>query len=1134
MKNKLIGDDFSGKIPCVNLFYRTMRITVFLLCICSFCAMADNAHSQTAKVTLKKNQGTMLDVLHEIEHQTNYLFIYSNDVDMSHPVSIDVKDKTVETVLTRLFAGKGISFQLEGMHIVLSANPATVIGTGTSPQQRETTETLTGTVFDEQGEPLIGVSVKVQGTNIGAITDMEGKFTLQAPLKSTLEISFIGYKPRTITVGKEKHFNIYMEEDTKLLDEVIVVGYGTTSKRKTSAAIASINAADIAKTPTANITQSLAGRAPGLIVNTSGGGINNYASISIRGGETPLFVIDDIICEERDFRNLNPEDIDQMSILKDAASTAVYGARAANGIIMVVTKQGKAGKMSVNYSFNYNWSRPTIMPEKLSSYEAARYLNMGLANDGMKERFSAEELKLFADGSDQHHYPNVDWQELAMNRFAPEQRHTLTVTGGSEKVKAYTSFSYYDQQSIYKNNTNNLQRYNYRTNLVADFKEVGLKVTSDIEGYLVKSREPLSTTGGNYYSVWSHIQNKLPWENAYNQYGQLNNIPDNPMAEISPEAGYSKGEIVTVRANLGLEWSVPWMPGLRLKTMGNYRITSDRQKDWKKSPILYDWDGNPNTPSKPSLNKYYWNRQEYTVQAFANYDRTFNALHTVDFTAGIEANKYMYDNATLGRKEYLLDVDQINPGPVATATNSSTEGTHTRAGVVARLKYDYASKYVVDGSMRYDGSDNFPRGKRWGTFYAASAAWVLSEEAFWQNLKDRHIFDLFKIRASYGEIGQDNIAAYAYLQSYGLDERGYLLGGSFYPGFSEGTLVSKDITWYTTRSMNIGVDFSSLNNRLSGSVEYFRMSTKGYLTSPSNVNYTDPLGTALPQVKSDGESIRQGGEFILQWKEKRGDFEYAVAANFTYFDSYWMNNPYESVTDLKNPYKRTTHAKGYWGVGYETLGYYQNQEDVMNSPKRQNSVNLGAGDIKYHDFNGDGIIDGNDQHRIGKNASPRGQYGLSLDLNYKGWFLNMLWQGATAKDFYLGDKLQGQGTNAGYLAVIYDFQKDVWTPENTDAKFPRLRSTPGYNGNNNYASSDFWLLNTGYLRLKNLNIGYDLKHKVLKRVPWITKCDVSLSGYNLLTFSSSNKYNIDPEIGDGNLYTYPVSKVYSISFNIGF
>ena len=1133
MKNKSIGDDYKLKNPHVNLFYRAMRITTFLLFFCSFCALADNVNSQTAKVTIKRSNVTLLDVLNEIENQTNYLFIYSNDINVKRPVSINVNAKAVNSVLAKLFAGKDVAYQMEGTHIVLTKTEKSLNEVSVQ-QQSKRMENITGVVLDEAGEPIIGASVKVQNTTIGTITDLEGKFKLELPAKSVIEISFIGYRTKTVVVGKEKHISIYMEEDTKALDEVIVVGYGTTSKRKTTAAIASVNAEDIAKVPTANITQSLAGRAPGLIVNTSGGGINNYSSISIRGGATPLFVIDDVICEERDFRNLNPEDVEQMSVLKDAASTAVYGARAANGIIMVVTKQGKAGKMSINYSFNYNLSQPTIMPDKLNSYDAAYYLNQGLANDGMKERFNAEEMELFANGSDPHHYPNVDWQKLAMNTFAPEQRHTLTVTGGSEKVKAYTSFSYYDQQSIYKNNTNNLQRYNYRTNLIADFKEVGVKVTSGIEGYLTKSREPLSTTGGDYGSVWSHIQNKLPWENAYNQYGQLNNIPDNPLAEISPEAGYSKGEIATVKANMGLEWTVPWVAGLRLKALGNYRLAADRQKDWKKSPVMYDWDGNPNTPSKPSLEKNYWNMSEYTVQAFANYDRTFNVVHTVSATAGIEANKYMYDNATLGRKEYLLDVDQINPGPVATATNSSAEGTRARAGLVAHLKYDYASKYVVEGSMRYDGSDNFPKGKRWGVFYAGSAAWVISEESFWKNLKDRHILDLFKIRASYGEIGLDDISAYSYLQSYNLDERGYLLGGKFYPGFSEGNLVSKDISWYTTRSTNVGLDFASLDNRLSGSVEYFRMSTKGYLTSPSNVAYTDPLGTSLPQVKSNGESIRQGGEFIVQWKEKRGDFEYAIGANFTYFDSFWMNNPYEAETDLKNPYKRTTHAKGYWGIGYESLGYYQSQEDVMNSPKRQNSVNLGAGDIKYYDFNGDGIIDGNDQHRIGKNSSPRGQYGISIDLNYKGWFMNMLWQGATSKDFYFGDKLQGQGSDYGYLSVIYDFQRDVWTPDNQNAKFPRLRSTSKYNGSNNYGSSDFWLVNTGYIRLKSLNIGYDLKHKVLKRVPWITKCDVSLSGYNLLTFSESNKYDIDPEIGNTNLYTYPVSRVYSISFNIGF
>jgi len=274
---------------------------------------------------------------------------------------------------------------MEGTHIVLTKTEKSLNEVSVQ-QQSKRMENITGVVLDEAGEPIIGASVKVQNTTIGTITDLEGKFKLELPAKSVIEISFIGYRTKTVVVGKEKHISIYMEEDTKALDEVIVVGYGTTSKRKTTAAIASVNAEDIAKVPTANITQSLAGRAPGLIVNTSGGGINNYSSISIRGGATPLFVIDDVICEERDFRNLNPEDVEQMSVLKDAASAAVYGARAANGVIMVVTKQGKAGKMSINYSFNYNLSQPTIMPDKLNSYDAAYYLNQGLANDGMKEQ----------------------------------------------------------------------------------------------------------------------------------------------------------------------------------------------------------------------------------------------------------------------------------------------------------------------------------------------------------------------------------------------------------------------------------------------------------------------------------------------------------------------------------------------------------------------------------------------------------------------------------------------------------------------------------------------------------------------------------------------------------------------------
>lgn len=432
--------------------------------------------------------------------------------------------------------------------------------------QQSKTEKITGKIVDESGEAIIGASVKVQGSTIGTITNMEGEFMIpNVPNKAVLEISYIGYKPLEVAVGKSKDLRITMEEDTKTLDEVIVVGYGTTSKRKTTAAIASVNTEDIIKAPTANITQSLAGRAPGLLVTTSGGGLNNFSSVSIRGGGTPLYVIDDVISEERDFRNLNAEDIDQITILKDAASTAVYGARAANGIVMIVTKQGKAGKMSVNYNFNYNWSQPANMPNKLDAHDAAFYKNMSMTNDGLAPAYTDDELELFRNGSDPRRYPNTDWQKLCLKNFAPEMQHTLTVTGGSEKIKAYTSLGFYDQKSLYKFDVNSFKRYNFRTNIVADFKEIGLKVTSSIEAYKTDLRSPNAKSGDSYYHTWGHIQNKAPWEIAYNPNGQIFNTPDNPLMEISPDAGYTKNENLSAIANLALEWSVPYVPGLRLK-----------------------------------------------------------------------------------------------------------------------------------------------------------------------------------------------------------------------------------------------------------------------------------------------------------------------------------------------------------------------------------------------------------------------------------------------------------------------------------------------------------------------------------------------------------------------------------------
>lgn len=1104
-------------------------------CLCGLLLAASlNSYSQ---ITLNARGASVKSLIHQIETQSDYRFFFEDGLSgLSKKVNINAKDQSITQVMDAICSQAGIGYTIKGDNqvVVHAQNSVTATAQQSAPKK------IKGVVNDPTGTPVIGANIRVKGTSTGTISDIDGNFVLEVDGNAELlEVSYIGYKTQNIPLKGKKEFKIVLKEDTETLDEVIVVGYGTTSKRKTTAAITSVSAEDIAKVPVADVTQSLAGRAPGLIITQSGGGVGTTANISIRGGGTPLFVIDDVVSESRDFENLNPEDIEQLTILKDASATAVYGARAANGIVMVVTKQGKAGKMNVNYNFNYNFSQPTYLPEKLGSYDVLNYRNIAQQNDRMSPTTSEADLQKYKDGSDPYNFPNTDWRELCLRDFSPEQRHNLSISGGSENIKVYTGLGYYDQESIYRTNAHNMQRYNFRNNIVATFKEIGLKVTSGVDAYIWKMRQPATHQGTGMWMIWSHIASLKPYELAYNKDGQIfSGSVNSPLIDLSSDGGYYRQERTSVRGNLGLEWDVPHVPGLKLKALGNYTIVNDRDKTWTKTPYAYDLEGNPNTPGKPNLSKNTYYHNNFTTQFFADYNQTFKSLHTVGATFGMEASGSDIDNNSLSRQEYLLDIDQINFGPVSTAKNSSTEQVgYRRAALIGRLKYDYAAKYMIEGSMRYDGSDYFPKGNRWGVFFSGSAAWMISEENFWKPLKDRHIFDSFKLRASYGEIGLDGstdgrLGRYEYMPSYNYSERGGYIGGVFMPGFSEGGLVATDITWYTSKNANVGFDFSSLNSHLSGTVEYFRMSTTGYLASPSNVGYTAPLGVSLPKVKSNGESIRQGLETWLQYKGNIGSLNYSVSGNVTVYDSRWNINPDEAETSLKNPYTRQTQVGSYWGNGYNCLGYYQGFDDIMNSPKRPNSVDLGAGDLKYEDFNGDGIIDGNDQHRIGTGSSPRMNYGINLSMDYKGWNFNMLWQGAGSYDIYMGNTLQG--SDSAMPPIVYDFQTDFWTPDNTDSRFPRLHSAPGFNGSNNTVTSSFWLVDAKYIRLKNISVGYDFKHKLLKGVPWLSKCYVGLTGYNLLTFSPAKKFGMDPEIGDGNLYAYPVSRVYAISLNVGF
>lgn len=996
---------------------------------------------------------------------------------------------------------------------------------------------IKGVIKDGTGYGVIGAAVVVKGTTNGVVTDFDGNFELNAKVGDVLEISYVGYKTVTIKATAQP-MSITLQEDTELLDEVVVVGYGTTSKRKTTSAVAVVKADDIAAVQVSNITQSLAGRAPGLIVQQSGGGLDQRASISIRGGGTPLYVIDGVICETRDFENLNSNDIESMSVLKDASATAVYGARAANGIIMVTTKRGETGKMNVDYSFNYSLSGPANMPEKLGSYDVAYYINQSRLNDGMAAVYSDEDLELFRNGKDPEGHPNTDWQELMMKDYAPEMRHNLSISGGTENIKVYTALGYYNQESLYRTDTHDVQRYNFRSNVETNFKEIGLKMTTGIDAYILDKQNPNVNGAGGYYYVFSHIQNTSPTKVAYNPFGQIyNGTPDNPLLDIAEGGGYNKSSETSVRGNLNLEWALPWVKGLTLKATGSYGITNDRYKNWSAKADTYDWEGNKAAASKPSLSKSSNYHNQYNLQFFADYSNTFAEVHTVGATFGVEASGSDYDNMSVSRNNYILNIDQINSGPVASAQNSSSEGTSfRRAAFIGRVKYDYAAKYMVEANVRHDGSDYFPSDKRWGTFFSGSLAWAASEENFWKNWGIDKVFEQFKVRTSYGEIGQDdadNLGRYRYLSSYNYNPKGVYLGGAWNHTFSEGNLVCNDITWYTTKDFNVGVDFASLNSRLSGSIDYFAKITTGYLASPSNVGYTAPLGKSLPKVKTDGEYIRQGFEFILQWKDRIGDLSYGASANFTVYDGKYNINPYESETDLKNPYKRSTQESSYTANYYKSLGYFKDYLDVMNSPWRTSSSNVMAGDIKYYDFNGDGKLDGEDQHRLGAGRAPKANYGINVDLGYKGWNFNMLWQGATNYNVYLGSNLIN-GADVGYDVLQYDFQTDYWTPDNTDAPFPRLHSSSSFNGGQNTRGTDFWMVDMKYIRLKNISIGYDFKHKLLKKVAWMSKCNLSLSGYNLLTFSPAMDYGYDPEFGVESGYGYPVNKTYTISLNIGF
>lgn len=1092
---------------------KRLNLRTALISLCMFAFVGTSA--QTGTVTVKLRNASVKELFSAIEKQTSYRFSYRDaEIKGKGNVTISATNRELKQLLEGELSKLGLKYAVSGNKIIV-----TPVAAAASAQPKK----VTGKVVDANGEPVIGATIKEQGTANGTITDFDGNFTLDVADNAMLEVSYIGYKSQELKAVVGKTLSVTLREDTEVLEEVVVVGYGTTSNRKLVAAVSTMKTDKVSDLPFTNNGSSLQGRVAGVIVQNQGGEPGSTPSIFIRGGGTPLYVIDGIIRDAADFNTLTSSDIENISVLKDASATAVYGAQAGNGIVLVTTKRGSSEIPTVEYTGGFDWSKPTTLAEKATTKEITDFYNAAYLYDGNNSVFyTPEEVAKMG---------NIDWRSLALKNWGPTMRHNLNLSGKTAKgLKYYTSIGYLDQGSIFKTDYNTYQRYNIRSNISSTFDKIGLEIGLAVDGALEK-RNPNPEGQGN---IWRNLIGYMkPYDQPFNSDGTYTDLDIHPLVYLDEESGYDNKRNLSINTQLYANWNIPWIKGLKAGVIGNYHYTSYDNKFFYSPAPQYTSTGSlkdPGMAKNRRMSTEHWWESVKDLQVNVEYEKAvgkhfFNLQGVYTYT-----NSYK-EKITGERRGFTSsNMDQMDFGASANQKTGGMAYESARLGYVGRLRYSYADKYFIEGNFRYDGSDNFAPNHRWGFFPSAALAWVPSEEGFMQILKERHIIDFLKVRLSYGQVGlEEGVNRFGYKTLYYYNEFGAVLGGNYQPSIYEGNLVdAANLSWYKQNVFDVGFDLYTLNNRLNITFDYFYYQTKNYLMAPKN-RYSTTLGKDLPQIKSNSELRRAGIELSLRYKNKWRNLNYDLGFNATYYNEMWALDESEDLDVLMNPKKRVSQEKLNWGRIYHTTGIYQNMEDILDSPRRVGSTDLRPGDLGYQDINGDGKIDDEDCTRYGKPSKPSFDYGIDFNLEYKGVFLYGLFQGTGPRYMMLGGLMRTD--NIGLMS--YKFQMDSWTPQNINAKYPRVSSEGSKNANNNIISSDFWMVNASYFRLKTLQLGYDFKYSLLKNVKHISKFKVSLAGTNLFTISDAMDY-FDPETASEGGEAYPVQKTVSLVFNIGF
>lgn len=1129
-----------------------------------------NAQRKTieeVRITLNLKEQPIKRVFQEIEKSTEFRFTYNDNlVDVSVPISVETKNKPVIDALESISRQSSLQFvQINGnIHVKPGINienkDRVVI------KDEDLFKIITGVVIDDDGEPLPGVSILIEGTTNGTVTDIDGKFSIDVQEGSFLVFSFIGFETKRVQVTSSNIYNITLNTDLKSLGEVIVVGYGEQRKETITGSVATVKGDELVKSPAMNLTNSIAGRMAGVVaVNRSGEPGFDGSAIRIRGSNTlgnndALIVIDGIPARAGGIERLNPNDIESISVLKDAAA-AIYGARAANGVILVTTKRGQSGKPELSYQFNQGFAQPTVIPALANAAQYGQMLNdlsvyelpvsewqdatNAFRNSGIFTRpngqvrtapFSPEALEMHRLGTDPWNYPDTDWFASTLKTWSPQVRHNLQLNGGNENVRYLASLGYQNQDAYYRRSATGYEQYDMRINLDAKINDY-----VDLQIGVLGRREyrffPTRSAG----AIFRMLMRGKPHEPAFWPDGRPG--PDiengeNPVVITTNATGYDRDTRDYFQTNAALNVKIPWIEGLKFTGTAAADNLSRFVRRWETPWILYqrgsgfEADGvtpilvpTERGPAEPRLRQSNNNQLNILLGGVFTYDKKFGD-HGLQVLAGTNKETVRGDDFWAYRRFFISTaIDQLFAGGDDEKDNGGGAFAQARLNYFGRVAYNFKEKYLLEFLWRYDGSYIFPRETRFGFFPGVMAGWVVSEESFWKNKFNN--FDFFKIRGSWGQMGNDQIffdnvfQEFQYLSTYGF--RSHILDGQEVKTLFETRVPNNMITWEVANNSNLGFEGQLYQGKVFFEFDLFYNKRTNILwRKNASVPQSTGIASLLP-AENIGEVENKGFDINLGYRGQKGEFRYSVSVNGGYAKNnilFWDEPP-----GAPEWQRSTGRPIGSPGPIYVYDGVFRDQADIDRNTLDYSAITneLRPGDMKFKDVDGDGAITPLDRIRLDRNDIPRFQGGMNITANWKNFDLAVLFQGAAGAIALVS---AGESGNIGnYLLTFYE---NRWTIDNPSSVHPRIanRSDQYFSSGNTY-----WYRSTDYIRLKNLELGYTLPVELTNRLG-MNNVRFYVNGLNLLTWDKLKVY--DPESNNATGQYYPQARIINGGFSVTF